>query len=175
MSPRPKNKTDIKMPPSRAGAPRDGWTAVRRGHIYCAPLCGGGCTWAAFKLAEHAAAELAKKLGPGWSPRVWENLGWHCSVLDPTGALKVYVNHSGKGVITYSAHLGGENGGRWVKSGRTPRTAIRAVAREAMGELHSFLGVLRSIGCDVHISRRHGANLLVDPALLIAPAPARRA
>lgn len=54
-----------------------GWTPVRRGSIYCSPRCGGECTWKAFRAATDNAASLAKRMGGGWHPRVWENLGWH--------------------------------------------------------------------------------------------------
>lgn len=58
----------------------DRWKAVRRGAIYCAPACGMGCTKVAFDAATKKAEKLAHDMGPGWAPRVWENLGWHYSV-----------------------------------------------------------------------------------------------
>jgi hypothetical protein len=53
------------------------WKPRRRGDIYCAPACGASCSYASYVQAKQKAAELAKTLGPGWTPRVWENLGWH--------------------------------------------------------------------------------------------------
>jgi hypothetical protein len=44
---------------------------------YCAPACGHACTEADHSMAKHNAAALAKQLGKGWRPIVWENLGWH--------------------------------------------------------------------------------------------------
>lgn len=56
----------------------DRWTPVAQpGGIYCSPRCGGGCTREAFDAAAAAAEALAKRLGRGWKPHVWENLGWH--------------------------------------------------------------------------------------------------
>jgi hypothetical protein len=57
-----------------------GWTPVRRGAIYCSPRCGGGCTHKAFLAATAKAEKTAKRLGAGWTPVVWDNLGWHWRV-----------------------------------------------------------------------------------------------
>jgi hypothetical protein len=53
------------------------WEPVRRGRVYCSPGCGAGCTWADHKKATREAAALRERLGRGWKPFVWENLGWH--------------------------------------------------------------------------------------------------
>ncbi len=55
--------------------------AIRRGDLYCADWCGCGCTWAEYNQACNEAAALAKRLGSGWKPRVWENGGWHYEVI----------------------------------------------------------------------------------------------
>lgn len=57
------------------------WKPVRRGRIYCAPACGMGCTVQAFRSVHRSANTLAKKMGKGWKPYVWENMGWHYSVV----------------------------------------------------------------------------------------------
>jgi hypothetical protein len=56
------------------------WKPVKRGSIYCSSACGRGCTSAEYDLAVKKAAALAKRMGKGWKPRVWENLGWHYMV-----------------------------------------------------------------------------------------------
>ena len=56
------------------------WTPKREGAVYCSPACGNGCKWVDYKLASHKASKLAGRLGAGWKPRVWENLGWHWEV-----------------------------------------------------------------------------------------------
>lgn len=53
------------------------WKPARRGHIYCSPACGGNCTMGEYKSALKSAEALAKKCGPPFKARVWENLGWH--------------------------------------------------------------------------------------------------
>src|SRR5689334_189842 len=68
--------------------PKQDWTPVRDGPVYCSPSCGGrekfGCTWAAYNEARASAAALRRRLekatGPGWTVRVHENLGWHYAV-----------------------------------------------------------------------------------------------
>lgn len=64
-------KTNLKVASDR------GWTPVHRGNVYCSPRCGGGCTWAAHQKAVRDADALAHRIGDGWEPDVWENMGWH--------------------------------------------------------------------------------------------------
>lgn len=71
------------------------WTPQHLGKgIYCSPACGGLCTYAAYTRAIHASAALARKLGPGWKPKVWENLGWHWRV--EKGGCQVWLERDGK-------------------------------------------------------------------------------
>lgn len=68
------------------------WKPVRHGAFYGSPRCCGGtlCTWAAFERATKEADALARRMGDGWEPVVWENLGWHyevrkgCCTVSPT-------------------------------------------------------------------------------------------
>jgi hypothetical protein len=102
------------------------WEPVLRGHIYCAPACGRGCTKAAYERAQKKAAALAKRLGPRWKPRVWENLGWHYSAISPCGSIKVHSSYP-EGEM-WTAYFGPEaTGGKWAESGKTPWEAIDAV------------------------------------------------
>lgn len=68
------------------------WEPVRRGPIYCSPACGARCSYAAYRAAVTQSARLARtlntQLGPGWRPRVWENVGWHWAVLRGTVAVR---------------------------------------------------------------------------------------
>ena len=105
------------------------WTPVLDGGIFCSPACGGACTLAAHDIAQSRAKALAGRLGKGWEPKVWENLGWHFRAVDPSGTLKV---HPSSGRQRWTAYLGGSDaGGRWVESGTTPEAAIRAVRKVA--------------------------------------------
>lgn len=126
------------------------WKAKRKGTIYCAPACGGGCTWAAYRRARHRAKRLAKHMGKGWTIRVHENLGWHYNVVSPCGRIKLHEDwRRGKpnasavdqlAVLVpsrYTAFLGDPDspGGRWVEDGDTPEEAIRNVVEEAQDDL----------------------------------------
>lgn len=83
------------------------WTPKRRGKIYCSPACGLGCTHAEFMTATRKAKALVKRLGAGWKPRVWENLGWHYEavkgepVRDIHDHLIEVIPHRGCGYTIY--------------------------------------------------------------------------
>ena len=102
------------------------WEPELRGEIYCSPACGGGCTKERHDEATEAAAGLALRLGRRWTPRVWENLGWHYCVISPCGRIKV---HASRTEIHYTAFLGeaGKPGGYWVEHGVTPQEAVAKV------------------------------------------------
>jgi hypothetical protein len=103
-----------------------------RGEIYCSPSCGGGCTLAAYEKATTTSRDLAAELGAGWSPNVWENLGWHCSVTSPCGRVTVHVDKKG-----FTAFLGPDSrsGGKWAESADTAREAIEKVFQTARENL----------------------------------------
>jgi len=63
------------------------WTPVLRGKEYCSPACGARCKKADFDNARVRAGALARELGPGWQPHVWENGGWHYEVKKSNGAV----------------------------------------------------------------------------------------
>lgn len=119
------------------------WTPVHNGHVYCSSGCGGSCTFAAYQRAKENAASLTRKLGKGWEPRVWENLGWHYGAGDLSGRLNVYPTSTG----TWSAfmHTQPGHGGRWVETRRTPRGAVDAAKRQARQEAQEILTLLESL------------------------------
>ena len=60
----------------------DGWTPIlsHGGTVYCSPRCGGKCKRRHYDHVVKAADALAGRMGAGWKPVVWENLGWHYRV-----------------------------------------------------------------------------------------------
>lgn len=60
------------------------WTPAEAGKgaakTYCSPACGMGCLKSDYTHAMEKALELAHIMGDGWTPKVWENLGWHWGV-----------------------------------------------------------------------------------------------
>lgn len=110
-----------KLPAAKDEAAR--WKPVRRGRIYCSPACGGDCTLAVFRAATAAAEKLAVKLGEGWEPRVWENLGWHWEVL--RGEIAVRFMPFSR---VYVASFGSLEAGLYASAEhRLPREAVRLV------------------------------------------------
>lgn len=74
------------------------WTPREQGGIYCAPACGHGCTKAEHQRAVDGANKLCALLGTNWTPRVWENLGWHYTAKLEKAAgvyIEVYPPHGG--------------------------------------------------------------------------------
>jgi hypothetical protein len=102
------------------------WTPAHGdGGTYCSPACGGGCTLKEYDRACQAAQALCKRLGRGWEPVVYENLGWHW--------------HVRRGMITMYQH---ESPRRWRASldtdtrqitakGTTPRATLLALQSAA--------------------------------------------
>lgn len=115
------------------------WTPVANGLIYCAPACGHGCTQIQYGTAIHQAMALAMKLGPGWEPNVWENLGWHYKAISPCGLIKVHKPQDG----LYTAFFGTpDSGGRWFADNRTPKGAVAAVIAVAQAEADGIKALL---------------------------------
>lgn len=105
-----------------------GWTPRRRGEIYCSPLCGGKCTHAAFEEAHRNAAALCERLGKGWFPRVWENMGWHYSAQKGVAEMHV-TEYRLKGRVTTSYSVYFNSVQQTVASATSPEDALRTVAR----------------------------------------------
>jgi hypothetical protein len=63
------------------------------GGVYCSPACGGRCRRHAYDRAVKEADKLVARLGDGWEPMVWENLGWHWAANK--GVAEVYPSTEG--------------------------------------------------------------------------------
>jgi hypothetical protein len=110
--------------PAVTGNDRYSLPPVRRGRIFCSPWCGHDCTWAAHEQAHRRAAALAGSLGPNWTPRVWENLGWHFCARHATQPIEIHA--SGDGFICY-ANLSPQ----FLGEGRTAPAALDDALRKA--------------------------------------------
>lgn len=117
----------------------DRWNPRLRGETYCSPACGGKkgfCTLAAYEKATARALEVVADLGPGWKPEVFENLGWHCSVVSLCRRISVHVYEDHCLAILGSAEE--QPAGQWTASGKTAREAVSnvfLVARESLAWL----------------------------------------
>jgi hypothetical protein len=122
------------------------WKAVRRGDVYCAPACGGGCTWAKYQEARRLATNLARRLGRGWKPALSENLGWHYHAELALAGGRAAV-HYYKESRHYTVYLEKEDGQRrqWTAQGMSATGTVRKVVLEARREaveVDSFLKVV---------------------------------
>ena len=97
------------------------------------------------KTSKEAVArgkELVKILGPGWSHRVWENLGWWFEARYGKGELSVH-EHEGKFYCMLSEIPGVGNPGWFCdKSFRDPRKAVRETVRVARERLEGKIGLV---------------------------------
>lgn len=107
-------------------AERD-WKARRSGDLYCAPACGGGCTWDEYQSAVKYAKDLVKTLGAGWKADVTENLGWHWGASRDGATISGYPKSYMVIIL-----------GKWVAHHRNPRKAFAAALVMAKAELHAL-------------------------------------
>jgi hypothetical protein len=92
------------------------------GVTYCSPNCGLGCAKAAFDKATADAAALCERMGPGWEPRVWENLGWHWSISK--GAAVIYANRGCYSAwINTQTHVA-QHHVQFIETAETPEDAL---------------------------------------------------
>lgn len=105
---------------------------------YCTPsLCGLGCTREDYELAAKRSDDLCARLGSGWAPEVWENLGWHYGAINDGAAITMNAPHHG-GKARYFAIMGGhqhsDRGLPCIVSGTydNPQAAFREVIITAM-------------------------------------------
>lgn len=84
----------------------------------CSPQwCGLGCTHADYEAVRQLAEKTCRQLGPGWKPRVFENLGWH-GFAEAAG---VHVSPPRRAGDRYSVILNGH----YTASAKTARAAVR--------------------------------------------------
>lgn len=103
---------------------------ARRGAVYCSAWCGFNCSWEAHQRATQEAEALAKLLGPGWKPKVWENAGWHFSAEAEHGPFRVTPQTTGSAIIGdwkvygYTAWINTQP--QFIESAETPHQAFAA-------------------------------------------------
>jgi len=122
-------------------AARLSWNPVRRGNIYCAPACGGNCTWEAYNNACIKVLALVKRLkGKGWMPRVHENMGWHYNATLRTafGAIHVYGDTDGTFSALVSDHPDGV-GGLAAWSSRFHSKDPNEVVQRALESVNAYI------------------------------------
>ena len=95
--------------------------------------------------ATRKAAALVKRLGAGWTPEVWENLGWCYSAASPCD--RVWVSQSGE--TSFLALLGDpeehRHAGIWSANGKTPKAAVKAVVAQGRAALQRYERLLAGL------------------------------
>lgn len=88
--------------------------------VYCSPRCGASCKRKDYERAVAKSEKVAKALGPGWKPEVWENMGWFWRVTKGDFEVSQYRDES-KYSATFQGHV------QKIAEGPTPRKALEAV------------------------------------------------
>lgn len=110
--------------------------------IYCSPWCGGGCKRAAYDKAVADAAALAQRMGDGWEPVVWENLGWYYRI--EKGVAELYPPRHVSGSISYSVIF--RMAICITASAETPEDAFGFAVQDARGREREIAADLEAIG-----------------------------
>src|SRR6188474_3140027 len=130
------------------------WKPVRRGAIYCAPACGGGCKHADYIAAAKLGERIRKQLrGRGWKVRLNENLGWfvHVELVTPFSKIDVTPSQFSKpemyhAMISDSPDSAGGSGiwhtTKWFEG---PQDAVDNALAEANRVVESLVLAVESI------------------------------
>lgn len=115
---------------------RKGWTPIADGDVYCSPRCGMKCKRSWYDIAIEQALELAARMGPGWEPDVWENLGWHwrvkkgCCQIHPSENRNKGRGENGRYPIeSYTCFFNSAH--QFVTHGSTPEEALGLALQDA--------------------------------------------
>lgn len=95
------------------------WKPIKNNKSYCAPACGFDCQHKDFINATKKAKALCDKLGQGFQPEVWENLGWHWAVK--RGHITVMQDRNKEFSATYDNEI-------WLY-GKTAYEALKQLLR----------------------------------------------
>lgn len=114
------------------------WTPFRSGTAYCSPACGSNCQYLDYVNAKLQANRTARNLGEGWSPRIWENGGWHWSIR--------------KGACDLHKHGTGSFWANLIVNDRQYHTT-KSTAKKALDDV-------------ISMARRHGKALLAEAKYL---------
>jgi len=116
----------------------DGWRPRHLpGGVYCSPRCGGSCKLSDYERAVNGSKALAERMGDGWRPEMWENLGWFWIVR--RGNLEIHPCSDG----TYSAWFQGSK--QFIAYGDTPEDALANVIRDLRCFVETIQEELREV------------------------------
>lgn len=122
----------------------DRWTPVRKGNTYCSPGCGAGCTIQQFNRATKAAAKLAARMGKGWKPDVWENLGWFYRVVSADGRVEIHPPQR-RGDTYWVAVESDADTGQYTADGATPEKALKLVTERIQRHARMLAALVRRL------------------------------
>lgn len=100
------------------------------GAVYCSPACGFNCTREEHDRAHREAGELAKRLGDGWTPHVWENMGWHYEAVKGIARIMPVKGRDGV-ILSYTAYVNSAFGRQVITRGTDPVDAFGMAMQQA--------------------------------------------
>lgn len=125
------------------------WKPRLRGEVFCSSACGSNCKRAEYEWCKAQAAALAKRMGKGWKPRVWENMGWHYEVVLKNGLGSISPSITKKlgklhKITGYRADLRLATD-QWLEYGKTPEGAFIKARELAMRYVRVLVADLETL------------------------------
>lgn len=121
------------------------WIPLLRGDIFCSPSCGGNCKKSAYDEALQKSNAVASLLGEGWTPQIYENLGWYWQVVK--GNIEVIpINNGYSAILQFNLN---EENYYFREDGLEPRIVVEKVR-------HQLLEIIKKL-------ERQFASSALDP------------
>lgn len=110
--------------------------------IFCSPACGANCSYFDYQQAQRRALKLANRLGPGWKPRVWENMGWFCEAVKGKASVHPHYTRGRKTpryTIYFNTHI------QVVLAGPSPSKLVKQALEIARANIREQVADIRAV------------------------------
>jgi len=115
------------------------------------------------KVAVERSKALVQKLGDGWEPNVWQNMGWHFSAS--LGSISVHQGTDGRFTALVGSKEGVASGGMlaWTKHNEDGYEDPCNAVREALGNASRFTRQLMdTLISNYHLCEKSNVGTLLE-------------
>ena len=121
---------------------KNNWKPIRRNEIYCSPSCGGDCKHSDYLRAKEISSIVAKTM-KDYKPNVWENLGWHWSIVSKCKRIKIHPSEYRNKIQGYIAFIGPPcSGGCWTGKGSSPQLALKEAQKVMNDSIKPYVDLI---------------------------------